>query len=179
MKRKEFLQLAAGAAAFNIGGFAFGQSRARQIAQGAKIRLALIGCGGRLRSVLVTKQFSVFRATRLAYSTLSCGCRATIVNTSIEFLATFTTLIMNIAHYGPFILYGFMRQRLSNIFSRNEKSIAKTPNITGKFGEGTSRGARIFKNLNAFRKSVRYAILCTAYVTYITTIKESLFVSMR
>ena len=55
MNRKTFLQLAAGAAAFNIGGFAFGQSRARQIAQGAKIRLALIGCGGRLRSVLVTK----------------------------------------------------------------------------------------------------------------------------
>ena len=55
MNRKTFLQLAAGAAAFNIGGFAFGQSRPRQIAKGAKIRVALIGCGGRLRSVLVTK----------------------------------------------------------------------------------------------------------------------------
>ena len=55
MNRKEFLQLAAGAAAFNIGGLAFGQSRPRQIAAGRKIRVALIGCGGRLRSVLVTK----------------------------------------------------------------------------------------------------------------------------
>ena len=55
MKRKEFLQLAAGAAAFNIGGLAFGQSRPRQVAAGRKIRLALIGCGKRLRSVLVTK----------------------------------------------------------------------------------------------------------------------------
>ena len=55
MKRREFLQLAAGTAAFNIGGLAFGQSRPRQLAAGRKIRLALIGCGGRLRSVLVTK----------------------------------------------------------------------------------------------------------------------------
>lgn len=55
MKRRHFLGLAAGAAAFGIGGPAFGQSRARQIAAGRKIRVALIGCGGRLRSVLVTK----------------------------------------------------------------------------------------------------------------------------
>lgn len=55
MKRREFLQLAAGTAAFNIGGLAFGQSRPRQLAAGRRIRLALIGCGGRLRSVLVTK----------------------------------------------------------------------------------------------------------------------------
>ena len=55
MKRRHFLGLAAGAAAFGIGGPAFGQSRARQIVAGRKIRVALIGCGGRLRSVLVTK----------------------------------------------------------------------------------------------------------------------------
>ena len=55
MKRREFLGLAAGAAAFNIGGVAFGQSRAKQIAAGRKIRVALIGCGGRMQSVLVTK----------------------------------------------------------------------------------------------------------------------------
>ena len=55
MKRRDFLQLAAGTAAFNIGGLAFGQGRPRQLAAGRKIRLALIGCGGRLRSVLVTK----------------------------------------------------------------------------------------------------------------------------
>lgn len=40
--------LAAGAA-FGIGGLAFGRSRVRQIAAGAKIRVALIGCGGRLQ----------------------------------------------------------------------------------------------------------------------------------
>ena len=55
VKRRAFLGLTAGAAAFNIGGIAFGQSRAKQLAVGRKIRLALIGCGGRLRSVLVTK----------------------------------------------------------------------------------------------------------------------------
>ena len=55
MNRKEFIQLAAGAAAFNIGGRAFGQSRPRQIAAGRKIRVALIGCGLRMRSVLSTK----------------------------------------------------------------------------------------------------------------------------
>ena len=57
MKRREFLGLTAGAAAFGIGGKAFGQSRARQVAQGAKLRLALIGCGARMASVLVTKCF--------------------------------------------------------------------------------------------------------------------------
>ena len=59
MQRRSFLKgaaaVAAGTSLFNIGGFAFGQSRPRQIAAGRKIRLALIGCGGRLRSVLVTK----------------------------------------------------------------------------------------------------------------------------
>ncbi|MGN0853113.1 MAG: Gfo/Idh/MocA family protein [Kiritimatiellia bacterium] len=55
MNRRDFLGLAAGAAAFGIGGVAFGQSRPRQIAAGRKIRLALIGCGARLTSVLVTK----------------------------------------------------------------------------------------------------------------------------
>ena len=53
MNRRSFLKnatsLAAGMSFFNIGGFAFGESRARQIAKGAKIRVALIGCGGRLR----------------------------------------------------------------------------------------------------------------------------------
>lgn len=43
--------LAAGAA-FGIGGLAFGRSRARQIAAGAKIRVALIGCGGRLQQLV-------------------------------------------------------------------------------------------------------------------------------
>ena len=59
MQRRSFLKgaaaVAAGTSFFNIGGLAFGQSRPRQIAAGRKIRLALIGCGGRLRSVLVTK----------------------------------------------------------------------------------------------------------------------------
>ncbi len=55
MMRRDFLGLAAGTAAFGIGGAAFGQSRGRQIAAGHRIRLALIGCGGRLRDVLVTK----------------------------------------------------------------------------------------------------------------------------
>ncbi len=57
MNRKEFIKLAAGAAAFNIGGLAFGQSRPRQIAAGRKIRVALVGCGGRMRDALVTKCF--------------------------------------------------------------------------------------------------------------------------
>ena len=43
--------LAAGAA-FGIGGVAFGQSRARQVAQGAKIRLALIGCGNQMGGLI-------------------------------------------------------------------------------------------------------------------------------
>ena len=43
--------LAAGAA-FGIGGVAFGQSRARQIAAGAKIRVALIGCGARMGQII-------------------------------------------------------------------------------------------------------------------------------
>ena len=46
--RRSFLAGAAASGAlplFNIGCAGFGQSRARQIAQGAKIRVALIGCG--------------------------------------------------------------------------------------------------------------------------------------
>ena len=39
---------------FNIGCVGFGQSRARQIAAGQKIRVALIGCGARM-GVLITK----------------------------------------------------------------------------------------------------------------------------
>lgn len=45
--------LAAGALPlFNIGCAAFGQSRARQIAKGAKIRVALIGCGLQTRCMI-------------------------------------------------------------------------------------------------------------------------------
>jgi len=47
--RRSFL---AAGAAFGIGGPAFGRSRARQIAAGAKIRVALIGCGARMRQIL-------------------------------------------------------------------------------------------------------------------------------
>ena len=49
INRRGFL---ATGAAFGIGGLAFGQSRARQIAAGAKIRVALIGCGGRMQQLL-------------------------------------------------------------------------------------------------------------------------------
>ena len=49
MQRRSFLKgaaaVAAGTSFFNIGGFAFGQSRPKQIAAGRKIRVALIGCG--------------------------------------------------------------------------------------------------------------------------------------
>ena len=51
MNRRNFIGigLAAGAMPlFNIGCAGFGTSRARQIASGAKIRLGLIGCGGRM-----------------------------------------------------------------------------------------------------------------------------------
>jgi len=49
MQRRTFLKTAAAAASlFNIGCAGFGRSRARQIAAGAKIRLGLIGCGGRM-----------------------------------------------------------------------------------------------------------------------------------
>ena len=52
MKRREFLKLAAaGVPLFNIGCAGFGQGRARQIAQGAQIRVALIGCGRRMRDL--------------------------------------------------------------------------------------------------------------------------------
>ncbi|MCQ2391776.1 MAG: Gfo/Idh/MocA family oxidoreductase [Kiritimatiellae bacterium] len=43
--RRNFLMTGA---AFGIGGAAFGQSRARQVAAGARIRLALIGCGAQM-----------------------------------------------------------------------------------------------------------------------------------
>ena len=51
MKRRRFIGacLSAGAASiFNIGCAGFGRSRARRIADGAKIRLGLIGCGARM-----------------------------------------------------------------------------------------------------------------------------------
>ena len=47
--RRSFL---AAGAAFGIGGVAFGQSRARQVAAGAKIRLALIGCGNQMGGLI-------------------------------------------------------------------------------------------------------------------------------
>ncbi len=53
MKRREFLKLAAlGAPLFNVGCAGFGQGRARQIAAGAKIRVALIGCGHRMSEII-------------------------------------------------------------------------------------------------------------------------------
>ena len=55
--------LAAGALPlFNIGCANFGMSRARQIAKGAKIRVALIGCG------LQTKFLGTHPAERAIYS---------------------------------------------------------------------------------------------------------------
>jgi len=51
MKRREFLGGVAAASAlplFNIGCAGFGTARARQIAAGTPIRIALIGCGGRM-----------------------------------------------------------------------------------------------------------------------------------
>ena len=53
-RRRDFLKLAAaGVPLFNIGRAAFGQARARQIAKGAKIRVALIGCGFRMREMIL------------------------------------------------------------------------------------------------------------------------------
>ena len=49
ISRRSFL---AASAAFGIGGLAFGQGRARQIAAGAKIRVAIIGCGGRMQQLV-------------------------------------------------------------------------------------------------------------------------------
>ena len=54
MKRKEFLSLGLMAGTlplFNIGCAGFGQSRARRIAAGDRIRVALIGCGGRMGTI--------------------------------------------------------------------------------------------------------------------------------
>lgn len=48
MNRRDFFKVSALAGAlplFNIGCVGFGQSRVRQIAKGAKLRVALIGCG--------------------------------------------------------------------------------------------------------------------------------------
>ncbi len=59
MKRRDFLRLSAGVASlplFNIGCASFGKSRPRQIAEGRKIRVALVGCGGRMQ-VLMSKCF--------------------------------------------------------------------------------------------------------------------------
>lgn len=49
LTRRTFL---AAGTAFGIGGLAFGRSRARQLAAGAKIRVALIGCGGRMQQLI-------------------------------------------------------------------------------------------------------------------------------
>ena len=53
MKRRTFLNLSAAAVLplFHIGCAGFGRSRPKVIAEGAKIRIALIGCGGRMGSV--------------------------------------------------------------------------------------------------------------------------------
>ncbi len=48
MKRRTFLKMASALPLFNIGCAGFGHSRAHKIAHGAKIRLALIGCGSRM-----------------------------------------------------------------------------------------------------------------------------------
>jgi predicted dehydrogenase len=51
MKRRTFLNMgvmATSASLFHIGCVGFGRSRARQIADGAKIRIGAIGCGGRM-----------------------------------------------------------------------------------------------------------------------------------
>ena len=49
LTRRTFL---AAGTAFGIGGLAFGRSRARQLAAGAKIRVALIGCGVRMQQLI-------------------------------------------------------------------------------------------------------------------------------
>ena len=52
MKRREFIfKAAAGAAAFNIGTL-YAAPLARRVAQGMKIRVALIGCGGRMQTLV-------------------------------------------------------------------------------------------------------------------------------
>ena len=52
MNRRSFIKSAVALPLFGIGGVAFGQSRARQIAKGAKMRVAVIGCGARIHSIL-------------------------------------------------------------------------------------------------------------------------------
>ena len=51
MKRRAFVKLAAGAALFNVGTLR-AAPLAKRIAQGAKIRVALIGCGGRMQTIV-------------------------------------------------------------------------------------------------------------------------------
>ena len=55
MNRRNFIKASAVVGAlplFNIGCAGFGSSRARQIANGAKIRVALIGCGLQTRMMI-------------------------------------------------------------------------------------------------------------------------------
>ena len=52
MNRRSFIKSAVALPLFGIGGVAFGQSRARQIAKGAQMRVAVIGCGARVHSIL-------------------------------------------------------------------------------------------------------------------------------
>ena len=55
MERRDFLKLTAAAGVlplFNIGCVGFGEGRARQIAKGAKLRVALIGCGAQARQII-------------------------------------------------------------------------------------------------------------------------------
>jgi len=52
LTRRTMLTATAGAALFHLGCAGFGRSRARQIAAGAPMRVALIGCGGRMGQIL-------------------------------------------------------------------------------------------------------------------------------
>lgn len=53
MKRRDFIKMvAAGVPLFHLGGAEFGRGRARRIAAGAKIRVALIGCGHRMGEII-------------------------------------------------------------------------------------------------------------------------------
>ena len=57
---------------FNIGCAGFGQGRARQIAKGAKIRVALIGCGFRMREMIMVDTAEQVVAV---VATESLGCQ--------------------------------------------------------------------------------------------------------
>ena len=53
IQRREFLKASvASACLFNIGCAGFGQGRRAQLAKGAKMRVALIGCGGQARVIV-------------------------------------------------------------------------------------------------------------------------------